>query len=997
MTITKYNYNEDFATDKHYFSDISFNKLMQKRINNVLLVCSTYDAFMLEEDGRINEKIFNEYTSLNLRYPPQFSRASSSAMAFDLLEKNHYDLVITMLNIGKVDAFELANKIKKTYPDKPIVVLTRFSKEVSLKLAKEDLSSIDYVFSWLGNTSLLLAIIKLIEDKMNADYDIEEIGAQSILLVEDSIRYYSSYLPTIYKLIFEQKNELVSEGLNDHQKTMSMRARPKILLAKTYEEAIYFFEKYKNNLLGIISDISFPKGGHIDRQAGIKLCCQVRSELKQMPILLQSSDDKHKEAIAVLRASYINKYSKTILADLRKYIKENYGFGDFIFTDPDTDEEIDRANNLHSLQVKLSSVPIKSLEYHVNNNHFSKWLKARALFPLADMFKQKSMNDFNSVEQIRSYLIDTIANYRISRGRGVIASYFDEYAIFSRIGDGMLGGKARGLAFADYLIKKHKIIHKFENVFVSIPRTVVLTTDIYDEFMEFNDLYKIATSDIKDEDILMQFIYAKLPERISDELKYFLEKVTQPIAVRSSSLLEDSHYQPFAGVYSTYMIPNSDKDILVRKQQLEIAIKSVYASVFFNNSKAYIAATANLIDEEKMAVILQEVVGSAYGQRFYPNISGVARSINFYPIGQEKTDDGIANIAFGLGKTIVEGGVSLRFCPAYPKNILQLSNFDMALKNTQKEFYALDLNSYSFKPSIDDGIDLIKLKVDDALEDGSLKYIVSTLDFQDQVIRDGFDHTGKKILTFANVLRYNIFPLADILKTLLDIGQREMNNHVEIEFAINLDSQAGLPKTFSFLQIRPIVETTEKYNININNVSKDDAVLISNSALGNGIIDSIFDIVYVKPEKYSPTNNVTIVSKIEFVNNLFVQESKPYILVGPGRWGSIDSWLGIPVKWAQISAARIIVEAGLEKYSIDPSQGTHFFQNLTSFGVGYFTINPYMNDGFYDVNWLNSFPAHYEDEFIRHVRFEKPLITKIDGKQNKAVILRPVECKPVSE
>ena len=988
MAYSKYNYNEEFATDKHYFSDISFNKLMQKRINNVLLVCSTYDAFMLEEDGRINEKIFNEYTSLNLRYPPQFSRASSSAMAFDLLGRNHYDLVITMLNIGKVDAFELANKIKKTYPDKPIVVLTHFSREVSIKLANEDLSSIDYVFSWLGNTSLLLAIIKLIEDKMNADYDIEEVGAQAILLVEDSVRFYSSFLPTIYKLIFEQRNELMAEGLNDHQKTMTMRARPKILLAKTYDEAIILYEKYKNNLLGVISDVSFPKDGKIDKEAGIKLCCKIRSEINQMPILLQSSENTYIEAISVIRASFIHKYSKTILADLRKYIKENYGFGDFVFMDPDTDEEIDRANNLHSLQVKLSSIPAKSLENHVNNNHFTRWLKARALFPLADLFEKKSMKDFNNVEEIRSYLIDTIANYRISKGRGVIASYFDEYAIFSRIGDGMLGGKARGLAFADYLLKKHKIIHKFENVHVTIPKTVVLATDVYDEFMESNDLYKVASSDIKDDEILMQFVYSKLPEKISEQLKYFLEIVEKPLAVRSSSLLEDSHYQPFAGVYSTYMVPNSDKDISIRLTQLEMAIKSVYASVFFKDSRAYIAATANLIDEEKMAVILQEVVGKEYGQRFYPNISGVARSINFYPIGSEKPEDGVVNLAMGLGKMIVDGGVSLRCCPKYPKNILQLSSLDMALRSTQKEFYALDLNSYSFRPSVDEGVALQKIKVEDAMKDGSLKHIVSTYDFQDQLIRDGFQHTGKKIVTFANVLKYNVFPLSEILQTLLETGQREMNNHVEIEFAVNLDVPEGDPRIFSFLQIRPIVEANEKDNINVDFVTKDETIIYSVSALGNGTISNIKDFVYVKPDSFNAANNVAIATKIENLNNIMVREGVNYILVGPGRWGSSDPWLGIPVKWSQISAARVIVEAGLEKYRIDPSQGTHFFQNLTSFNIDYLTVNPFINDGFYDTKYLNSFKPHYEDEYICHIRFEKPLIVKIDGKQNKGVILK---------
>ena len=667
MTRSKYKYNEGFATDKHYFSNISFNKLMQKRINNVLLVCSTYDAFMLEEDGRINEKIFREYASQNLRYPPQFSRAESSEKAFELLNNSHFDLIITMLNIGKVDAFELANRIKQKYPNKPIVVLTHFSKEVTSKLANEDLSSIDYVFSWLGDTGLLLAIIKLIEDKMNAKHDIEKIGVQAILLVEDSIRYYSCYLPTIYKVIFGQQNELMTEGLNENQKTMAKRARPKILLAKTYEDALLLYNKYKNNLLGVISDISFPKNGVIDSQAGLKLCRSIRNEIQQMPILLQSSDEKNKSLSTTLQASFIHKYSKTLLADLKNYIKYNYGFGDFIFKDPITNNEIDRANNLNTLQVKLLSIPPESLEFHVRHNHFSRWLIARALFPLADLFKQKSREDFNHIEEVRSYLIDTIENFRKSKAHGVIACYNDEYAVFSRIGDGMLGGKARGLAFADFLIKKHKIIHKFENVYITIPRTTVLTTDVYDEFIEINELYKIVAEDMSDDNILMHFVNARLPEHISEQLRLFINMVEKPLAIRSSSLLEDSQYQPFAGVYSTYMVPNKDKNIHVRLRQLEMAVKSVFASVFFKDSKAYIAATSNLIDEEKMAVVIQEVVGKEYGDKFYPSISGVARSVNFYPTGQEKPNDGIANIAFGLGKTVIDGGVSLRFCPAYPK------------------------------------------------------------------------------------------------------------------------------------------------------------------------------------------------------------------------------------------------------------------------------------------------------------------------------------------
>lgn len=988
MAYSKYNYNEEFATDKYYFEDISFNKLMQRRINNVLLVCSTYDAFMLEEDGRINEKIFNEYTSINLRYPPQFSRASSSEMAFDLLSRQHYDLVITMLNIGKVDAFELANKIKTTYPDKPIVVLAHFSREISAKIANEDLKSIDYVFSWLGNTSLLLAIIKLIEDKMNADYDIEEIGAQAILLVEDSIRYYSSYLPSIYKIIFEQRNELMTEGLNDHQKTMSMRARPKILLAKTYEEAVSLFEKHKNNILGVITDLAFPREGVVDKEAGIKLISKICSELKFVPVLLQSSDSGCAGLVEKIGAQYINKYSKTLLTDLRKYIKENYGFGDFVFVNPMTNEEIDRANNLHSMQVKLKGIPCESLEYHITRNHFTRWLKARALFPLADLFKDRSKQDFNDIEQVRSYMIDTIANYRISKGRGVIASYFDEYAIFSRLGDGMLGGKARGLAFADYLLKKNQIIHKFENVYITIPRTVVVTTDVYDEFMETNNLYEAAMGEQKDEDILMLFIHGNLPERILVQLKEFLNIVKKPIAVRSSSLLEDSHYQPFAGIYSTYMVPNSDSDFSVRLLQLEIAIKSVFASVFFKDSKAYIAATQNVIDEEKMAVVLQEVVGSVHGQRYYPTFSGVARSVNFYPIDRERPEDGVANVALGLGKTIMEGCASLRFCPRYPQKVLQLSNADMALRSTQHEFYALDLNSQSFQPSIDEGVDFLKLKIEDAAEDNTLRHLVSTYDYQDQILRDGMHHQGKKLITFANVLKYNVFPLTEILQLLLDIGQREMNSHVEIEFAVDLNRPDGNPAEFSFLQIRPIVESSEKNVINIDHVAFDETVVYSPSALGNGVIDNLCDVVYVKTESFNAANNRLIATNIGLLNDQLVKENRPYILIGPGRWGSNDPWLGIPVKWPQISGARLIVEAGLEKYRIDPSQGTHFFQNLTSFFVGYFTVNPYINEGYFDSGYLNTFPSLYEDDYIRHVRLTSPLVVKIDGRQGKGVVLK---------
>jgi CheY-like chemotaxis protein len=987
--VSKYKYNERYATDTYEFREISYQDLMQRRIINVLLICSNYDAFMLEEDGRINEKIFLEYTSKNLRYPPQFTQASSSEEAFELLKDKDFDLVITMLNVGKIDAFEMAKKVKKRYPKIPIVVLTHFSREVSMKLANEDLSSIDHVFSWLGNSSLLLAIIKLLEDKLNAEYDIEVVGVQSILLVEDSIRYYSSYLPNIYKVIFDQTNELMTEGLNEHRKTLRMRARPKILLAKTYEDAVALYEKYHHNLLGVISDISYARKGKRDDQAGIKLARFIRKSDAEIPILLQSSDQWDDKVIRDLRVSFIDKYSKTLIVELKHYIKENYGFGDFVFKDPVTGGEVDRANNLHSLQVKIAKVPARSLEYHVDNNHFTRWLKARALFALSNLFRKKSRSDFNSTEEVRSYLIDTIANYRRTKGRGIIASHLDEYAVFTRLGDGQLGGKARGLAFIDSVINKYKIMYRWDNVVVAIPRTVVLTTDLFDEFMEEGALYDFALSNAGDEKILEKFVQTRTPSRMRSYVKEMVDFFKAPLAVRSSSLLEDSHYQPFAGVYSTYMISNNHPDKIVRQQQLEQAIKSVYASVFFRESKAYIAATSNVIDEEKMAVVVQEVSGRSYGNRFYPTLSGVARSVNFYPIGPEKYEDGVANIAFGLGKMIVDGGISLRFCPRYPAKTLQLSSIEFALRDSQKEFYSLDLDPEKFTPDVDETVNFFKTRIRDLKDESALRQVASTFDYGDQIIRDGLYEGGKKIITFANVLKYNSFPLSEILQNLLSIGKREMNNQVEIEFAATLDTPKTDPKVFHFLQIRPVVETQEKHRIKVNTCKPEQSIIISRHSLGNGIIEHIRDLVYVKPESFNPANTSRIAEVIDRLNTQFTREQKNYVLIGPGRWGSADPWLGIPVKWAQISAARLIVEAGLENFRIDPSQGTHFFQNLTSFHVGYFTINPFNGDGHYDVGYLNNQIAKYEDEFVRHISFQDPLTIKIDGSKKTGIILKP--------
>ncbi len=978
---------------KYDFTDTSFDLLMQKRIHRVLIICSNYDNYMLEEDGRIDEQIFNEYASLNLRYPPTFIQTDNDEDAFRILEEDKIDLVISMLSIKGADVFALAKKIKSRYEHIPIVVLTYFTREVSLRLEGEDLSAIDWVFCWLGDTSLILAIIKLIEDKMNADHDIENVGVQAIILVENSIRYISSYLPNIYRIILHQSLDFQMEALNEHQRMLKMRGRPKILLANNFNDALALYRKYKHNVLGVISDISYKRDNVPDENAGIELCKAVMADDDKVPFLIQSSSTEHKKAAEALGAGFIKKYSKTLSIELRNFIIQYLAFGPFVFRNPDTLESIAIATDLQSLQQKILTVPDNTLEYHATRNHFSKWLNARALFPVAQMFKYIRKEDFVTMDEMRRFLYVAISSFRLGKGRGIIAKFdktsFDEYQSFSRIGEGSIGGKARGLAFINRIIKTHKLFNRFPDVLITIPRTVVLSTDIFDEFMDQNNLYSVALSDLSDEEILNRFVNAELPGHVYQDFYAFLAVSRNvPIAIRSSSKLEDSHYQPFAGIYSTYMIPRLPDNKQMIKM-LANAIKEVYASVYYKASKAYMTATSNALDEEKMGIILQEVCGNRHGEIYYPTLSGVARSINYYPIGSEKAEDGIVNIGFGLGKLIVEGGLSLRFSPRYPKKILQLSSPETALRDTQKEFFALDLNIDSFVPSTDDGINILKLDIKDANIEIAMKLVASTFDRNNNILRDGISYPGKRIITFSNILQHKKFPIADIVSTLLELGQREMNNPVEIEFAANLETPQGAPAVFSFLQIRPIVHAEETQNINLDLIRKEDTIVISESALGNGQFKGIHDLVYVKPEVFNAANNKRVATEIEKINAVFTGQGNGYVLIGPGRWGSTDPWLGIPVKWTQISAARIIIESGLSNYRIDPSQGTHFFQNLTSFRVGYFTINPFINEGFYDVDFLNHREMVYEDDFIRHVHFSDPLEIMVDGRTHKGVILKP--------
>ena len=974
-----------------YFKDTQFVNLMTKRIFNVLLVANPYDAFMLEDDGRIDEKIFIEYMNLSLRYPPRFTQVSTEEDAWKQLGNTMFDLVICMPGSDNSDTFDIARQIKEKYPHIPLVVLTPFSHGIKERMEHEDLSIFEYVFCWLGNTDLLVSIIKLIEDKMNLEHDIKEVGVQMILLVEDSIRFYSSVLPNLYKFVLRQSQEFATEALNEHQRTLRMRGRPKIVLARSYEEAMNLYNRYQHNMLGIISDARFPREGQIDPKAGIRFLTEVRSRDPFIPLILQSAEVANKKFAQSCGAQFIDKNSKKMNIDLREAVSENFGFGDFIFRNPNTMEEVVRVHNLKELQNVIFSIPAESLLYHITRNHISRWLYSRAIFPVAEFLKQISWKDLQDIDAHRQIIFEAIVKYRKMKNQGVVAVFerdrFDRYSNFARIGDGSLGGKGRGLAFIDNMVKRHAEFEEFENASVVIPKTVVLCTDIFDEFMDMNQLYQIALSDADDETILRAFLRAKLPDRLVEDFFAFFDVVKSPIAIRSSSLLEDSHYQPFAGIYSTYMIPYlTDKYEMLR--MLSDAIKGVYASVYYKDSKAYMQATSNVIDQEKMAVILQEVVGTQYGDRFYPSISGVARSINYYPINDELAEEGTVSLALGLGKYIVDGGLTLRVCPYHPDKVLQTSEMEMALRETQTRFYALDLKNLGQNFSLDDGFNLLKLPVKEAENDGALNYIASTYDPYDMIIRDGIYPGGRKVITFANILQHDVFPLARILQLVQKYGQGEMRRPVEIEFAVNLDAKEK-KGVFYLLQIRPMVDMKADLNEDLNAIPEDQLLLKSVNSLGQGVMDDMQDVIYVKTDGYSASNNQLIAYEIEKWNKRFLEEGKHYILVGPGRWGSSDTWLGIPVKWPNISAARVIVEAGLTNYRVDPSQGTHFFQNLTSFGVGYFTINAYMNDGLYNQDLLNSIPAVEETKFLRWVHFDKPLTVKMDGKKKIGVVCIP--------
>ena len=974
-----------------------YESLIKFRIRKILMICSNYDAFILEEDGQIDVQIYREYIELNLTNPPQFVWATTASGAREIIDNDlGIDLVICMYNVGDKDVFTFANYLKSTGRDIPFVLLTHFSKEIYRRLSMQDTSAVDMTFSWHGNTDLIVAIIKLFEDQKNADVDILQIGVQAILLVEDSVRYYSTYLPELYRMVLLQSAEFLKETLNDQQKKARKRSRPKILLATNYEDARNLYQKYKTNLLGVISDVGFvlhrgdaPETEKTD--AGIDLVRMIKEDDPYMPVLLQSSQESISEVAKELKVGFLRKYSKTLMLQLSEYMKEEFAFGDFVFRDRNR-VEYGRAANLKELEHCIKEIPDHVLLHNTSKNMLSKWFFARGLFTLAIRFRKVQDSHFASTDELRAYVTQEIHDYHALTGRGVIAHFdcdsYEKYIWFARVGDGSLGGKARGLAFLNSLILKYHLTDKYPGIKVSIPRTIVIATDYFDQFILENGLQYVIDSDISDDEILSEFVASRLPEPLVEELKVFVSTVRSPLAVRSSSKLEDSNYQPFAGVYSTYMVPLTENmDQMLR--MLGKAIKSVYASVFFNGSRTYIQTTGNLLSEEKMAVIVQSICGTEYDGLYFPMLSGVARSVNFYPIGNEKPEDGIVNVAFGLGKTVVDGGCTLRFSPKYPKKILQLSDPRLAMRDTQKMMYALDLRPGAFKISRNDGINLAHEPVAEILK--MFRYpemVASTFSAADNRMVPGTSVQGPRIITFDSILKYGRFPLAKVISDLLEICKNELMCDVEMEFAADMIPEAGGNGcVLKLLQIRPVSEYLDDKDTSLEQVRDglDTLLVTSDKALGSGYISGMRHIVYINPASFDSARTMEMKAEVAGFNMELKKSGANYMLIGPGRWGSSDPWLGVPVTWDEISEAKMIVECGIPGYQIEPSQGTHFFQNITSLGVGYLTVNTVSRSGSIDTAAIESMKCVMKGEYVSVYEAPSDITAFIDRSSNKAV------------
>ena len=980
-----------------------FENLMPFRVQDILLVSSLYDSFILREDGRLNELLIGESLELEQQQIPGITHVSSGAEALKLARSQpRFNLIVTNLEVEDMDAAQLAREVKAAGLDVPVVVLAYDYREIKNFIARNPITDLQQIFLWQGNVRILISIVKYIEDKRNVDHDTHAVGVPVILVVEDNIRYYSSFLPTIYTELITQSRRLLSEGLNVAHKLVRMRARPKILLASNYEDAAQQVMKYRDYLLGVVSDVEFPRAGALSPDSGFDLAHMVRDEVPDAPIVLQTSRTEFRARAHAEGYSFLRKRSPTLLRDLRRFLTEQFGFGDFAFRLPDGNE-VARARDLNELEARLREVPAESIAYHSERNHFSRWLRARTEFALAQKLRPRKVSDFASLEHLRRDLIESIAEYRSEQSQVLIgdfnASTFKATeGFFLRVGGGSLGGKARGLAFIRHLLHKYQTARRFAEVHIAVPPSVVLATDVFDGFLSENNLLDFAINSTDDTEILRHFLEASLPPSLRDDLLAFLSEIHYPLAVRSSSLLEDSQYQPFTGVYETFMLANQHPDLSIRLERLMEAIKRVYASTFSQHAKRYVRATPYRLEEEKMAVILQQVVGTIHGahpgQRFYPDLSGVVRSHNFYPVPPMSYGDGIAAVALGLGRAVVDGGKCLTFCPRYPRNLVQFSSVEDILANSQREFWALELDRAESDPADPVSDPLLEFQearfgLDVAESDGTLNHLGSTYSIDNHVIYDGLSRPGTRIVSFAPILKHGVFPLASILERLTRIGDEAFGRPVEVEFAVRLPQRPQETAEFGFLQIRPLVLSREGEELRMEDVNPDRLVCHSSKVLGNGRIQDLRDVVVVDFHRFERARSQEVAEGVAHLNAKLSESGTPYLLIGAGRWGSNDPWLGIPVEWDEISGARVIVEAGFRDFRVTPSQGSHFFQNLTAFQVGYFTVNPDAGEGFVDWVWLGSAPALEEQGCVRHLHFDAPLIVVMNGKTSRGMVFKP--------
>jgi CheY-like chemotaxis protein len=963
-----------------------FADLARFRVHDILLVSSLYDSFILAEDGELQEVILKEFLDLNVRHTPGMTHVSTPAEALSLAaDRARYNLVIASANLGDMSAATLARRMRETGIETPVVALAYDTREAR-QLVTAEPSPLERVFLWQGDVRLVPAIVKYLEDRRNVVHDTGVLGVQAILVIEDNVRYYSSFLPTIYAELMHHAHRLMPEGVNLSHKLMRLRAQPKILLCGSYEEAWAYFVEYESNILGVISDIEFPRGGVMTADAGLELAAHVRERQPDVPVMLQSTRQENHSLARSIGASFLLKGSPTLLNQLRRFMVEHLGFGDFVFKTPDGNE-VGRARDLRELEQQLAIVPAESIAYHAERNHFSKWIKARTEFALAHRLRPRKMADFESVEHLRQDLVASIRAYRDDTSRGTIVDFdpptFVPETTFCRMGGGSLGGKARGLAFLDRLLGESRVNDRFSGVRIAVPPSVVVSTAVFDEFMERNDLRGFAL-DVTDEDLIeRRFVEAELPPAAARDLATLVDALRYPLAVRSSSLLEDSQYQPFAGIYRTFMLPNDHPRADVRRRQLLTAIKRVYASTFSGAAKRYLAGGPYRLEEEKMAIVLQRMVGSAHGSRFYPDFAGVARSHNYYPLAPMRSEDGIAAVALGLGETVVGGEPCFRFCPRYPRHVVHFSSVADTLINAQRQFYALELGGNDsvsrFAPA--------RFDLAAAEQDGTLASLASTYSPENDAIYDGISRPGVRLVTFAPVLKHGSFPLAEIIDALLQVAAGATNGPVEIEFAVNLT--AGAPADFAALQLRPLGRERTGPEPDTQPIERAGLICESRRALGHGTVDDVRDIIVVDIHRFDRARTREIAQAVARLNAHLVAACRPYALIGVGRWGSADPLLGIPVTWDQIAGARAIVEAGFADFKVTPSQGTHFFQNLAAGDIGYFTVNPDADEGFVDWAWLASQPAAEETEFVRHLRFDAPVTIAISGRSHAGVIKKP--------